>query len=391
MKPRILVFCDYYLPGIKGGGGMWAVKNIVERFHDVYDFFVVTRNHDGRDDLTPYTTVRTDSWNDVGKAKVIYLTSKQITSRRLGHIVNEIKPDTVFLNSVFSTPVVRFLVARKRGLFLNIPVILASCGELSAMTLKMKRVKKAAYLTLAKAFGLYNGLIWRASFAEEKAEIEGVFGSGCEIHLAPDLTPKAILPNYKQSDKPPKSPGNVKFIFVSRIARKKNLLYFLEILWKCKTGKIELEIVGSTENASYWNECRGAISRLGENVAISISGAVSNAEALARLSDSHFFVLPTLNENFGYVCIEALAAGCPLMLSDQTIWHGLEQRGLGWNLPLNSEHGWIEAVESAVRMDNDQFETMSRNARHFANEWLADTSIEEATADLLRTAVSRSK
>lgn len=391
MKPRILVFCDYYLPGIKGGGGMWAVKNIIERFGDVYDFFVVTRNHDGRDDLTPYTTVQTDSWNDVGVAQVFYVAPRKITSRRLGDLINEVKPDAVFLNSVFSKPVVMFLLARKRGLFRNIPVIIASCGELTPAALKMKRAKKAAYLTAAKALGLYNGLIWRASFAEEKAEIEKIFGFGCEIQLAPDLTPKTILPNYEQSEKPPKSSGHVKFIFVSRITRKKNLLFFLKVLQKCTTGKINLEIVGTAEDAGYWEECRRAIAGLSDNIEVSISGPVGNAEALKKLANSHFFALPTLNENFGYVCIEALAAGCPLLLSDQTVWSGLEERGLGWNLPLNDEQGWLGAVESAVMMNAEQFETMSRNARQFAVAWLADTSIEQATADLLSTAVSRSK
>ncbi len=391
MKPRILVFCDYYLPGIKSGGGMWAVKNIIERFHDVYDFFVVTRNHDGCDDLTPYTSVKTDNWNDVGNAKVFYLAPQNITSRRLGDLVNEINPDAVFLNSIFSKPVVKFLVARKRKLFRNIPVILATCGELSAATLKMKRAKKTTYLATAKMFGLYNGLIWRASFKEEKSEIENMFGADREIFVAPDLTPKTILPAYKFSDKPPKSSGHVKFIFVSRIARKKNLSFFLEILRKVDSGNIELEIVGPAEDAGYWAECQEAISKVGGNVKVLISGAVNNAEALTKLTNSHFFVLPTIYENFGYVCIEALAAGCPLLLSDQTVWSELEHRELGWDLPLNDEQGWIDVIESAISMDATEFETLSQNARQFALDWLADTSIEQATADLLKTAVSRSK
>lgn len=391
MKPRILVFCDYYLPGIKGGGGMWAVKNIIERFHSVYDFFVVTRNHDGRDDLSPYTTVKTNGWNDVGNAGVFYLAPQNITSRRLGDIVNEICPDAVFLNSVFSTPVVKFLLARRRKLFADVPVILASTGELASATLKVRRARKNVYLATAKTFDLYQGVIWRASFPEEKTEIEKIFGTGCEIRLAPDLTPKTILPEYRQSDKPAKSPGHAKFIFVSRIARKKNLLFFLQILKKCEIGKLELEIAGPAEDPAYWNDCLEASAKLGNNIQITISGTLSNEEALLRLADSHFLILPTLNENFGYVCIEALAAGCPLMLSDQTIWSDLSAGGLGWNLALSDEQGWIDAIEAAVAMDSQKFEQMSHNARDFAIDWLADTSIEQATADLLRDAVARPK
>ena len=30
---------------------MWTVVNLVERFSDVYEFYVVTRNHDGKADF----------------------------------------------------------------------------------------------------------------------------------------------------------------------------------------------------------------------------------------------------------------------------------------------------------------------------------------------------
>ena len=391
MKPRIMFFCDYYLPGFKAGGGMWAVKNIIERFHDVYDFFLVTKNHNGRDDKTPYTSVNTDSWNDLGDVKAFYLAPSKITSRKVGDLVNEINPDTVFLNSVFSTPVVKFLIARKRGLILDIPVVLATCGELSAATLKMKRAKKSAFLTAAKAFGLYDNLIWRASSEDEKTEIESIFGLKKEIYLAPDLTPKTILPDYKSAYKPLKESGSAKFIFVSRIARKKNLLFFLELLRKYPDGKIEFEIVGPTEDDAYWEQCQDAISKLSENVQISISGSLNNTDVLERLINSHFFVLPTLNENFGYVCIEAFAAGCPSLLSDKTIWNGLERCKIGWNLALSDEQGWINCINAAVSMDSTEFETMSSNARSFAVDWVATPSIEQATADLLNGAVARSK
>jgi Glycosyltransferase len=392
MKTRILVVCDYYLPGIKGGGGMWAVKNIVERFSDIYDFFVITRNHDGRDDLTPYETVKTGQWNDIAKTKVFYLEPGNVTARKIASLVEEVRPKAVFLNSVFSTPVVKFLVARRRKLFkCEVAVILASCGELSDATLKMKRAKKTAYLTAAKAFGLYNSLIWRASFPEESAEIRKVFGQSCEIHLAPDLTPDTILPRYDQLSKPAKRAGHAKLIFLSRIARKKNLLFLLTLLSKFTSGDIELEIAGSFEDAGYWAECEDALKDLGDNISVSVSGALSNEEALGRLVDSHFFVLPTLNENFGYVCIEALAAGCPLILSDQTIWSNLEDKGIGWNTPLNDESSWLNAITAAVAMDSDNFESASRGSRQFALDWLADPSVERATANLLGLAVSRAK
>jgi len=34
------------LPGFRSGGGMWMIANLVERFADRYEFFIVTRNYD---------------------------------------------------------------------------------------------------------------------------------------------------------------------------------------------------------------------------------------------------------------------------------------------------------------------------------------------------------
>jgi len=77
-KKRILVLCDHYLPSTKSGGGMWTVVNLVERFSDRYSFFVAARNHESRNDRTPFNSVKTNAWNTVGSAKVYYISGNQI-------------------------------------------------------------------------------------------------------------------------------------------------------------------------------------------------------------------------------------------------------------------------------------------------------------------------
>jgi hypothetical protein len=63
MKKRVMIFCDFYLPSYKSGGGMWTLVNLVDRFCDLYDFFIVTRNYDSKGDKKPYETVKSDEWN----------------------------------------------------------------------------------------------------------------------------------------------------------------------------------------------------------------------------------------------------------------------------------------------------------------------------------------
>jgi glycosyltransferase involved in cell wall biosynthesis len=383
-----MVFCDYYLPGFKSGGGMWTVVNLVDRFHDRYDFFVVARNHDGKADLKPYEAVKTGEWNSVGPAKVFYLDGKRLNVGFFKKLIGEIKPSVLFLNSVFSRPSITLLRARKSAGLSGIPVILSPCGELAAAALKLKAAKKKLFLNAAKLTGLYRDVIWRASFESDSKEIKAAIGRNIEVLCAPDLPPKSILPDFDISNKPVKTEGDVRFICVSRIVRKKNLDFFIKRLSSCDTGSITLDIVGPIEDKEYWKECQRAMSALPKNVSVNLVGALPYQEILMRMRSAHFFVLPTLNENFGYVFIEALACGSPLMISDRTAWNEIGAKGSGWAIPLEDPAAWKAAILECVEMGHDEFSKMAGAAREHAVTWLEDESVESATTRLLERAVT---
>jgi glycosyltransferase involved in cell wall biosynthesis len=384
-----MVFCDYYLPGFKSGGGMWTVVNLVDRFHDRYDFFVVARNHDGKADLKPYEDVKTGEWNSVGPAKVFYVDGKRLNVGFFRKLIDETKPDIFFLNSVFSRPSITLLRARNTSGLSGIPVILSPCGELAGPALKLKAAKKKLFLNIAKLTGLYRDVTWRASFESDSKEIRAAIGPDIEILCAPDLPPRSILPDFDLSDKPAKREGHVRFVFVSRIVRKKNLHFFIERLAYSTSGSIELDIVGPIEDHEYWTECQAAITALPRNVSVNLAGALPYKEILMRMRSAHFFVLPTLNENFGYVLIEALACGSPLLISDRTAWNEVEAKGSGWAIPLEDPAAWNAAVLKCIEMGDQEFFKMASAAREHAVAWLQDDSIESATAKLLERAVAR--
>lgn len=389
-KKKILVYCDFYLPSIKSGGGMWTVVNLVDRFCDRYDFYVVTRNYDSKGDTAPYSTVKTGEWNQVGNARVFYVASPRLTIKQCSDLANEVLPDCVFLNSAFSAPVVRFLVARRRKMTLDLPVILAPCGELTEGGLRNKALKKKAFLRFARIFRLFDGVIWKASSDLEAQEISHVIGTGAELMVAPDLTPKTIMPDFDAAKKPRKEPGTARFIFLSRLVRKKNLRYLLDILRSITDASVELEIVGPLEDQEYWSECQEVIKTLPPNIRITVVGPVSYPQALELLFASHFFVLPTLNENFGYVFIESMATGCPLLTSDQVAWESIDKRNIGWRIALDNPAEWVERIRFCLQMNDADFKVRSVAARAFAIEWLARPELEQATAKVLDRALNTS-
>jgi len=197
-----------------------------------------------------------------------------------------------------------------------------------------------------------------------------------------------ILPDYTPKWKTPKKEGSVRFVFLSRLSRKKNIHYFLERLREITEGDVKFDIVGPLEDQSYWNSCLSIIEKLPSNVTVEATGAFRDQnDALRRVAESHFFVLPTLNENFGYVFIEGLAAGCPVLTSDRTVWTDIEEKRSGWRVPLENEKGWVDRINHCIRMNEPEYGKMSECAREYALNWLAQTEVELANERVLQRAV----
>jgi glycosyltransferase involved in cell wall biosynthesis len=94
-------------------------------------------------------------------------------------------------------------------------------------------------------------------------------------------------------------------------------------------------------------------------------------------------LLPTRNENFGYVILEALLAGCPVILSDQTPWRDLDEKQAGWVIPLGDEAGFVRALDAAIQMDAGDFHRRSTAAYQYAASAAANPAAVGRLRDLL--------
>ncbi|HEY0427872.1 MAG TPA: glycosyltransferase family 4 protein [Pyrinomonadaceae bacterium] len=381
-KPIILVLCDYYLPGYKSGGGMRAIVNMVDRLKDKFDFRIVTRDHDKTRDRRQYETVDINEWNELRGAKVFYLSKDNVKISKLRELVLQVKPDSIYVNSYFATLTIFVLQLRKLRLIPRINIVLAPCGELSDGALQLKAGKKRLFIGFSKLSRLYKDIIWKASNELEKAEIERIKGKTGEIYIAPDLPPRTIFDNYMQDLKLKKKIGEARMIFLSRFMRKKNFKWLLEFISEIE-GNLTIDVYGPLEDEAYWAECQTIIEKLPSNIKVESKGGISYEKVAETLFKYHFFILPTLGENFGYVFLEALAAGCPLIISDRTPWLNLENDKIGWDLSLENKEEWIKTINHCINMDASTYSNYSITARQFADDWLQNPEIEESTLKIL--------
>ena len=366
---------------------MRTLANMAEHLGDELDFSIIATDRDHNDEQ-PYAQVRVDQWNALGKARVFYASPRSLSLTRLARIISATSHDVLYLNSFFD-PVftLRPLLARRLGLIPARPTVIAPRGEFSQGAFALRSSKKRAYMLLAGLAGLYRDLAWQASSTYEVEDIRAALGATAQrVEVAPDLLPLAAAPVTAQ----PRQQGPLRICFLSRITPKKNLDFLLRMLARVRSP-VALQIFGPIEDAAYWSSCEALLRQLPANVSARYAGSVEHSRVGQVMRDHDLFFFPTHGENFGHVILEAMLAGCPVLISDRTPWRELERHGVGWDLPLASEQRFVEVIEHCSRLSAADYESLRLRVAAYASERLADRSVVDANLRLFRALATGSE
>lgn len=334
---KILIIMTGFFPGQKFGGPPVSVDNFCTLLSEE-DCYIVTRNHD-MGESTPYQNIN-EGWNKRDNCNVLYLSDKDYKYNRFIQIVDEIKPDIIYLQGLFQNCIIPCLILAKKK---NIPVMLAPRGELCSGAFK-KKYKKVPYIMFLKLFSLLDKIHFQSTSDEETEGIMKYLGIEKDrIHFMTNIPsiPKDRNISVNKVD------GKANLIFISRIVPKKNLLSALNYLSEVK-GNLNFDIYGSLEDEMYWKECEKKIKELPSNIHVEYKGLISHGHVHETLKKYDAFLFPTLSENFGHVIAEALMVGCPVIISDQTPWTDVNDIDGGWSLPLNDSKNFVDAIQSIV-------------------------------------------
>jgi glycosyltransferase involved in cell wall biosynthesis len=95
---------------------------------------------------------------------------------------------------------------------------------------------------------------------------------------------------------------------------------------------------------------------------VEFPGPLYGADKSRAYFDADLFVLPTHSENFGMAVAEALAHGCPAVVSRGAPWSGLEAEGCGWWVEHDVDT-LVQTLDVAMRLPADQLSEMGRKGR----------------------------
>ncbi|MEI8373985.1 MAG: glycosyltransferase family 4 protein [Planctomycetota bacterium] len=384
---RVLVLSSYYLPGWKGGGPIRSVSGMVNALGDEFDFSILTSDRD-LGDSAPYPGIARSVWVPAEKAQVMYLPPNRIRLATLCRLINQTPHDAVYLGGGFDPQfVLRFLLLRRLGLVGQKPVIVAPQGVFSEGAMHIHEFKKRVFARLARWLKLYHHVTWHVSTKFERRDARRTLGLARNSHVvvvAPDISASPAALSLVRR----KSVGKLQVVFLSRISPKKNLDGAIRILQGVAVP-MDFHIYGPAEDQDYWRLCKREMRKLPPHISATYHGPIPHHETANVFRSHDLFFLPTLGENFGHVIIEALRAGCPVLISDTTAFRQLESQGAGWDLPLENPDGFRQVLQQCAAMSPEEWLAWSEGALRMGTQIANDEMTTNRYRAMFRELVGR--
>ena len=325
---KILHVVASYLPAVRYGGTIVSVhglcRALAQRGHDVH-VFTTSVNGDRDSDVPHETPVTIDG------VKVWYFRSPRFRRlywapglrRMLRRQVGEF--DVVHTHAIYLWPLwTAARLARQAG----VPYVVSPRGMLEKQLIEQKSaVWKAGLIGFIEKRTLEHAAAVHMTSGRE-AEQAAAFGF--------QLPTVRVIPNGV-SIEPPSGPrvsegisdiaGEPFVLFLGRVNWKKGLDRLISAL--PHVPGVRLVIAGNDEE-EYTLVLDDLARQSGVGDRVIFTGPVHGKDKAALLSSARLLVLPSYSENFGNVVVEAMAAGCPVVVTPEVgIAESVAQIGAG--------------------------------------------------------------
>lgn len=309
----------------------------------------------------------------------------------LGRIRQAIESaDVVHLHGIWTPQNTQFArIARQTGT----PYVVSCRGMLDDWCMEQRKPKKLFYLRFMGGSKMLNNaaLVHCTADGELRQSAKWFPGStGVVIPNLLDLTPYEHPPGPERARaKFPQLHGSEPcLLFLSRLHYKKGVEHLIDAarILRDRGTPHRVLIAGSGDEA-YEQKLRRHTTDTGMDGLVSFLGMVVGDDKLSLYQAADLFVLPTSQENFGFVFFEALAAGCPLVTTKGVdTWPELEQAGAAITNQDATELADTIAPMTADRAARDE---LGQKGRTWVFENLAPGTIVQSFESFYTRAVAK--
>jgi glycosyltransferase involved in cell wall biosynthesis len=384
---RVLMVVPTYYPAVRYGGTIRCVHGLaaalVRRGHEVH---VYTTSIDGESDLTvPLGTAVEIDGVAVHYFRVPFLRRLFWTPTLRARVqATAADFDIIHLHSVYLFPT---WVAARAAFRSGVPYVVTPHGMLIRDVIRRKRPwVKTTWINLIerKTFRRAAGIHVTAHV--ERTELSALrlatpeavtqIPHGLDLpeqHLSRAHTPFASLPsNYG--------------LFLGRICWTKGLDRLLTA-W-ARVPDLPLVIAGNDDEC-YTPALRALAGSLGLAPRVIFTGAVSDEHKWALYQGARLFVLPSYSENFGLVAAEAMAMGCPVVVTPEA---GIAEliRAERAGVVSSNEPNELAAALTALMADDAQRRALGQRGGEVVRQHLGWTQVVQQIESFYLSARARS-
>lgn len=379
-KRTVLLLIDWFLPGTKSGGPVRSYTNMIDYLGDYFNFKIITRDTDYCSD-EPYSEVTPNTWNVYNShASVYYMSKEQRTTNHLKQLLKDTAYDVLYINGMYSWyfSILPLLLRDGRQ-----NTIVAPRGMLNTQAFSVKPLRKKLFLKLAKWYNLYKKLTFHATNIDESNHIKALLGNQSDVKIAPNFPRRITIGTDHNTAKH----QPVRIVSVGRISIEKGTLHLIQALSTVKEA-VRLDIYGPIYDQAYWEQCVAKIEGLPHHCEVEYKGSVDSETIPELLKQYDFFALLSEGENFGHAILEALSAGCPVIISNRTPWKNLEVQHIGWDVEVSDTNEINRIFNEALGMTDEAYATWSKNAMQYALRFAENPEVLASNLRLFQTTSS---
>ena len=357
MKNSQCIFIyDHFYPDFSAGGPITSLYNLSQLLKGHQNIRILTSAYEYQSG-EEITGINKNCWTDWKGLPIWYATDQSSVKNAIKDLPDS-QSITFYLNGLFSVSYFLYplWLAKKRGF----RVIISPRGMLQQGAMDRGKLKKQIYILALKLSGLLSNVSWHATDIQERDDIGLRIGNNLNIMEIPNVPVVAQEIHYPLE----KASGELRLVYFSLIAEKKNLGFVLELLENPQLSTLQLDIYGPIKDQAYWELCLLKINALSSPNRVIYHGRLNPEKSISEITKSHALILATHGENFGHAIVEMLSASRPVIISDKTPWIDLEKYGAGYSLPLKREI-WIEKLSEMLAWNEADFSTTCSSALRY--------------------------